>query len=74
MRTRGGEFSAGQGKDGKLFYLAYAETPHFWAHELAHVVLHLFDYVGCPLQQGGGEPFCYMLHTLMEETLRDLKI
>lgn len=62
-----GRFSAGQGKDGMWTYLVWAEEPHTIAHELSHVVLHVFERCGIDPREGNGEPFCYMLSQLIRD-------
>lgn len=62
-----GRFGGGEGHDGLWTYLIYAETPHTLAHELSHVVLHVFERCGIDPREAGGEPFCYMLSQLMLE-------
>lgn len=62
-----GRFSAGEGKDGMWTYLIWAEKPHLLAHEISHVVLHVFERCGIDPRSGNGEPFCYMLSQLMME-------
>lgn len=47
------------------YYLVWAESPAALAHELAHVVLHVFELAGIDPIAAGGEPFCYMLSQLM---------
>lgn len=41
-----GRFAAGKGKDGLWTYLVYAKFHHTMAHELSHVVLHVFERCG----------------------------
>jgi len=60
-----GRFSGGNGKDGMWTYLVYAENPHTLAHELSHVVLHVFERCGIDPRDGNGEPFCYLLSQLI---------
>ena len=62
---QGGRFSAGEGKDGYWTYLVFADQPHYFAHEMSHVVLHVFERCGIDPRSGNGEPFCYMLSQLM---------
>jgi len=62
-----GRFAGGEGHDGIWTYLVWAEKPHTLAHELSHVVLHLFERCGIDPREAGGEPFCYMLSQLMLE-------
>lgn len=57
----------GEGKDGKWTYLIYAEKPHTLAHELSHVIFHVFERCGIDPTEGREEPFCYMLSQLMLE-------
>lgn len=46
-------------------YLVWAHTKHALAHELAHVILIVFDLVGIDPREAKGEPFCYMLSQLL---------
>lgn len=62
-----GRFSGGEGKDGMWTYLVWGAKPHTLAHELCHVVLHVFERCGIDPRTGGGEPFCYMLSQLFLE-------
>lgn len=63
--AQGGRFSCGEGKDGMWTYLVWASNPHMLAHELSHVVLHVFERCGIDPREAGGEPFCYMLSQLL---------
>jgi hypothetical protein len=67
--TRGqlGQFVAGCGRDEMWTYLVWAEKPHALAHELSHVILHVFERCGIDPRGGNGEPFCYMLSQLFVE-------
>lgn len=62
-----GRFVGGEGKDGMWTYLVWAESKHTMAHELSHVVLHVFERSGIDPREAGGEPFCYMLSQLLLE-------
>ena len=62
-----GRFVGGEGRDGMWTYLVWGKKPHNLAHELAHVVLHLFERCGIDPREGNGEPFCYMLSQLLLE-------
>lgn len=62
-----GRFTGGEGKDGMWTYLIWAKAPHTLAHEVSHVVLHVFERCGIDPREGGGEPFCYMLSQLLLE-------
>lgn len=64
----GGRFSGGEGKDGLWTYLVWAEAPEFLVHELSHVVLHVFNRCGIDPRDAGGEPFCYLLAQLFEDS------
>ena len=35
------------------------------AHELSHVILHVFELAGIDPREAGGEPFCYLLSQLL---------
>lgn len=65
--AQAGRFTGGEGKDGLWTYLVFADKPHTLAHELSHVVLHLFERCGIDPREAGGEPFCYMLSQLLLE-------
>lgn len=67
LTTQNGRFAGGQGKDGEWTYLIYADKPHTLAHELSHVVLHLFQRCGIDPREANGEPFCYLLSQLILE-------
>lgn len=60
-----GRFSGGEGRDGIWTYVVYAEGAHVLAHEMAHVVLHVFKRCGLNPFDSDGEAFCYMLSQLM---------
>ena len=62
-----GRFSGGEGKDGKWTYLVFYSDKAVLAHELCHVLFHVFDRCGIDPRSGGEEPFCYMLSQLMLE-------
>ena len=46
-------------------YVVWAERPAYLAHEMAHVVLHVFDLAGIDPVAAGGEPFCCLLSQLL---------
>ena len=66
--AQAGRFSGGEGKDGFWTYLIFASNAHTLAHELSHVVLHVFERCGIDPIDAGGEPFCYMLSQLILES------
>lgn len=63
--AQAGRFSGGEGQDGLWTYLVWGDQPHNLAHELAHVVLHVFERCGIDPIQANGEPFCYLLSQLI---------
>lgn len=70
-----GRFSGGEGKDGMWTYLLFARNQHSLAHELSHVVLHVFDRCGINPIEAGGEPFCYMLSQLiLDANCKEIKV
>lgn len=60
-------FSGGEGVDGQWTYMVYAKTAPLLAHELSHVLFHVFERCGMDPRDSGGEAFCYMLGQLMME-------
>jgi len=52
---------------GSCVYLVYAPRPAILAHEICHALLDAFDHIGSDPRSGEGEPFCYMLSTLIDE-------
>lgn len=50
-----------------IFYQGRVST---LVHELAHVVLRVFEDIGTDPCSGGGEPFCYLQAHLYEEVVR----
>ncbi len=65
--AQAGRMTGGEGRDGKWTYLIWGKGTPQLAHEIAHVVLHVFDRCGIDPREAGGEPFCYMLSQLMLE-------
>ena len=63
-----GRFSGGEGKDRMWTYLVWGKNNPTKAHELAHVVLHVFERCGIDPRESNGEPFCYMLSQLLLES------
>lgn len=64
----GGRYSAGTDKSGNWLYLVWSEGEQNLAHELAHVILHVFKLCGIDPREANGEPFCYMLSQLIMDT------
>ena len=62
-----GRMTGGEGVDGVWAYLVWADDAPYLAHELSHVILHVFERCGIDPREAGGEPFCYMLSQLMLE-------
>lgn len=62
-----GRFSGGEGKDGIWTYLVIASNPHTLAHELVHILMHVWGICDMDPRDSGGEAFCYMLGQLMLE-------
>lgn len=46
-------------------YIVWAETQAHLAHEIAHVVLHVFEIADIDPRGCNGEPFCYLLSQLL---------
>ncbi len=61
----GGRFVKIELPDEPDIWLVFAATPHALAHEFCHVLLHVFEMIGCEPKDGNGEPFCYMLSQLL---------
>ncbi len=62
-----GRFGGGEGHDGLWTYLVWGKSTPSLAHELSHVVLHVFERCGIDPRSGNGEPFCYLLSQLILE-------
>ena len=45
----------------------FDKKPTTLVHEATHVALYIAEYVGFSPKAGGGEPFCYLLDTLLEK-------
>lgn len=56
-----------QCRKGAWQYLVWAETLPNMAHELAHVVFHVFGNCGIDPRSGDEEPFCYLLAQLISD-------
>ena len=63
--AQAGRMAGGEGKDGVWTYLVWANDAPRLAHEVAHVVLHVFERCGIDPISGNGEPFCYMLSQIL---------
>lgn len=48
-------------------YVVWARNRSYLAHELSHVILHVFELADIDPRAANGEPFCYMLSQLMLE-------
>jgi len=53
--------------NGSFAYVLWAHKTPNLAHELSHVILHVFEHCGIDPREANGEPFCYMLSQLMLE-------
>jgi hypothetical protein len=62
---REGRFTGGHGSDGKWTYLIFYSSMPVLAHELTHVLFHVWERCGIDPRDSGGEAFCYMLSQLM---------
>lgn len=47
------------------YYIVWGESTAHLAHELAHVVLHVFELADIDPRAANGEPFCYLLSQLL---------
>jgi hypothetical protein len=46
-------------------FLVWGENSAYLAHELAHVILFMFERCSIDPRESNGEPFCYMLSQLL---------
>lgn len=60
-----GRASGEEDKNGQRLYLVFAKDQHVLAHELSHVLLHVFALCEIDPRDSNGEPFCYMLSQLI---------
>lgn len=67
QNTQAGRFIAGPSGYHPHTALVWWSKPETLAHELAHVVLDIFETVGINPISGQGEPFCYLLSQLFLE-------
>ena len=68
--AQAGRFVGGEGKDGMWTYLVWASNKSCLAHELCHVLFHVWERCGMNPSDSQGEQFCYMLSQLMLEASR----
>jgi hypothetical protein len=66
--AQAGRMAGGEGGDGMWTYLVFGKAAPQLAHELSHVILHVFERCGIDPREANGEPFCYMLSQLMLES------
>jgi len=71
--SQAGRFSGGKGPDGMWTYLIWAPRPDILAHELSHVILHLFERLNIDPREARGEPFCYLISQLIEDVNNKMK-
>ena len=65
----GGQTCVGPDKKGNAVYIVWLGASQDLAtHELAHVVLDVFENVDIDPRHANGEPFCYFLQYLINET------
>ena len=65
--TDGGWWDCGHTPKGEYAHLVWAADRNYMAHELAHVILHLFAETSIDPRESD-EAFCYMLHHLLQAT------
>ena len=65
----GGRFY-GEQVNGYWTYLIYATSNATIAHEVSHMILHMFDRIGINPHEGNGEPFRYLL----EQVIKDIEV
>lgn len=53
------------GHGEKVIYLVWGCDTARLAHELSHVILHVFYLAGIDPREANGEPFCYLLSQLL---------
>lgn len=61
------KFGRMDGHGGKAVYLVWGCGTAMLAHELSHVILHVFELAGIDPREANGEPFCYMLSQLLQD-------
>jgi hypothetical protein len=60
-----GRFAGGENKKGEWTYLLWAKTEAAFAHEICHILFHVWERCGMDPRDSGGEAFCYMLSQIM---------
>jgi hypothetical protein len=63
--AQAGRFVGGNGKDGLWTYLMWAKTEAHLAHEICHILFHVWERCGMDPRDSGGEAFCYMLSQIL---------
>lgn len=54
-------------ENGSMSFVGYADQLSSLIHELSHIVLFTFKYVGIDPIKSNGEPFCYMIDSLYQQ-------
>ena len=71
LKGSSGYYLSGATKHETHTALVWWTTHASLAHEMAHVVFDVFDYVSVGSADcGNNEPFCYLLGQLISETLK----
>jgi hypothetical protein len=67
LGSSAGRFRGLLSDDGSYTYLVWSKKGRHevLAHEIAHVVLSVFELCGIDPREANGEPFCYMLSQLI---------
>lgn len=60
-----GAFAGQEVDGGDWVYIIWANTESSLAHEICHILFHVFDRAGMDPRDSKGEAFCYMLSQLM---------
>ena len=65
-----GFFSCGTSIKGRRVCIVYARTKPALVHEIAHLVIYVFEKVGIPINDSGSEAFAYMIEQLFRDSER----
>lgn len=61
-------------KEGKYLVGIFDNKVGTVAHELNHVCISVFEYIGLPISDSNSEAYCYFFEHLIKQAIGDIKV